>query len=121
MEEVCKQSNVWAEQQNRPGRLFPSELRSSPAAVLSVPFLARVAGSLRVWSSNRRRHGRRPAAAARPAVTSDPGGRSPTVPESGGSSPPAPQRHTARRLWSLRWPLREIRRIGGLNKEQRGG
>lgn len=61
-------------------------------------------GTFRVWSSSLRRLRHRPAA-GRPAGSSGPGSRSPTGRESAGSSPPAPQRHTGRRLWSWRWPL----------------
>lgn len=77
-------------------------------------------GLLRVRSSTRRRPGRRPAA-ARPAGSSEPGCRSPTAPESGGSSPPAPQRHTGPHLWSLRWPLNKNknRRIRGFKTNKK--
>lgn len=50
-------------------------------------------------------------APAPPDGLSDPGFHSPKAPESGGSSPQAPQRHTGRHLWSLHWPLYKGKRV----------
>lgn len=60
--------------------------------------------SFRVWNSIPRKPCHCPPA-GHPDGACDPGSHSPTAPESAGSFPQAPQRHTGHHLWSLHWPL----------------